>query len=171
MRARNSSSHGWRLPCSVVRPAAISPERRQDLDERLQALLTRLVCNLENVRLRNCGRLSFVMTTDGQPLQIVDCRDVVRSEPQPDAPANFTDLFYAKGLAAAAASLGDHSTLALARQLFDGVATQIESGQFTSDQQQLDPGNSGVGPVNGRHAHSPRMRKKPPEPALRVLIS
>lgn len=141
----------------VKRTAGLSPERRHGLDARLQTLLTRLVRSLEGLRLRNHGRLSFAMTNDGHPLQIVDCRDVVRCDPQPDAPANFTDLFYAKGLAAAAASLGDHVTLAVARQLFDGVATQIEAGQFTSDQQQLDPGNSGVNPVPGRHTHSPRM--------------
>jgi hypothetical protein len=141
----------------LKRTPGISPELRHDLDVRLQMLLTRLVSNLEDLRRRNHGRLSFVMTREGQPLQIVDCRDVVRGDPQPDAPANFTDLFYAKGLAAAAASLGDQGTLQAARQLFDWVAREIENERFTSDQQQLDPGNPGVKSVPGRHPHSPRM--------------
>jgi len=135
----------------------LSPALRQELDRRLHALLVRLVNNLENLRHHNQGRLSFVMTPTGQPLRIVDCRSVVRCEPQSDAPANFTDLFYAKGLAAAAASIGNQTAFQSAQKLLEWVVRDIESEQFTSDQQQLDPSNPGVNPIPGRHLYAPRM--------------
>jgi len=135
----------------------ISPALRQELDMRLQVLLVRLINNFESLRQHNDGRLSFVMTPTGQPLRIVACRNVIRCNSQPDAPANFTDLFYAKGLAAAAASIGDQTAFQSAKKIFERVVRDIESDQFASDQQQLDPGNPGVNPVPGRHLYAPRM--------------
>ncbi|HAU37617.1 MAG TPA: hypothetical protein DCX07_07850 [Phycisphaerales bacterium] len=111
---------------------------------------------MEQLRVANAGRLSFMMTLQGRPLHLDDEGRVVAKSPRRDAPAGFSDLFYAKGLGAAAALLGDAGRLRTAEEMFDRVCEEIRAGRFVTDQEALDPKNP-VRPVPGRHSLGPWM--------------
>jgi hypothetical protein len=61
-----------------------------------------------------------------------------------------------QGMFVAAVYLGDDEARAQALAYVQSVSQAIESGQFRSDQEPLDPKNP-VRPVAGRHSHGPFM--------------
>ncbi|HJH03577.1 MAG TPA: AGE family epimerase/isomerase [Victivallis vadensis] len=96
------------------------------------------VCdNLQKCRIRNAGRMFFMMTPDGQWL---NPNGTLRNHPL-TGDANYSDLFVAKGLLHAAASLEDsalqHSALVWLRQITEAIA----EFRFVTDQQTFDPAN------------------------------
>ncbi len=93
--------------------------------------------------------LTFMMHEDGSKPALFGVERVAEN-------CHFTDLFYSKGLAAAAALLEDSEQFERAKVLFDRVCDDILTDQFVSDQASLDPKNP-VKPVPGRHGHGPRM--------------
>src|SRR5690606_15425933 len=99
---------------------------------------------------------SFMMSPDGQALMLdADGRLRPRELP-PEAPANFSDLFYSKGLAAAGAMLGRDDAVREAKRLFARVVADIRDDRFASDQEMLDPRNP-VRPTLDRVPQGPMM--------------
>ena len=60
---------------------------------------------MEELRRVNAGRLLFVMTPDGQALAMAADGLLTPCELPADGPSNYTELFYVKGMAAAASVL------------------------------------------------------------------
>jgi mannose/cellobiose epimerase-like protein (N-acyl-D-glucosamine 2-epimerase family) len=110
----------------------------------------------ERIRLARGGRLGFMMDREGRPLMVGQGGAVVPGPSRVGKPTRTTEMFYCKGLAAAAWLLGDESALRRARELFDEVYADLQSGRFSSDQQQLDPRNAVV-PAPGKIGHGARM--------------
>ena len=129
---------------------------RRDFHRRITRLMRQVLDKLERVRAANGGRLFFMMTPEGWPLKVDELGRVLPDELPPDLPHSLNDLFYCKGMAAAAWRLGDDAVLARSERLFAEVLEDIRTGRYYSDQQQLDPRNP-VKPVPGRCGHGSRM--------------
>ena len=110
---------------------------------------------MEALRQVNNGRLSFMLSTSGTPLQVENdgrCTALGRI----DGEANFSDLFYAKGLYAAGRVMNLPETCAAAEANLRLITNAIFAGSFVSDQQPMDPRNR-AGEVPGRISHGPYM--------------
>ena len=140
----------WLPECSVL-----SEAQKHDRIERLKSMIGGVLNAMETLRALNHGRVTFMMTTKGQPLEISDHGTLEPIEVDPDAKA-FSDLFYSKGLYAAAHCLGLEAKTAEAETYFRDVLTRIEVGGFVTDQQSFDPKNK-VCPVPGRKGQGPHM--------------
>ncbi len=116
----------------------------KDTAERLYAMLSVVVKNTEAARSGNGGRLPFVMSPEGQSM----------SEIYPEA--NFTDLFYGKGLFAAANVLEDKALASEAAKLYALAVRKIGFQLFRTDQKSFDPKNP-VEYVPGKFPQGPRM--------------
>ena len=135
--------------------AWLSPAEREERLRRLRKMLASIFDHLESLRLQNGGKLSFVMTPDGRPLGRSPAGR--REEGTPNlAPSTTTDLFYAKGLLAAAHTLGRTDKSQEAVRLFRGVLHHIEDETHLIDQISFDPKNV-VAPQPGKRRHGPRM--------------
>jgi hypothetical protein len=130
---------------------------RTNLANRIRVVLFELLDRMEKLRKANNGRLVFMITPDGVPLRISENGNVVSYELRPDAPANYSDLFYVKGLAAAAYVLELKDKLSEACDLFMAITKDILENRFISDQQQFDVMNISPKNKGGRYTHCPRM--------------
>ena len=119
----------------------------------LQAL-RQVVDSLEALRDSCGGRMYFMMSSEGGALRVTDEGTV---EPwEPSAGPTDTDIFYAKGLMAAAHCLGDSALLAEGSKMFLSAARLAACGALINDRQPMDPKNL-VRPVPGRITHGPKM--------------
>ena len=139
----------------LSRVSWLSPAECDDRQHRLKTMLASIVDQLESLRLQNEGKLAFVMSPDGRPLgrspdgrREPGARDFVTS--------TTTDLFYAKGLLAAANTLGRVDQTQEAVRLFREVLLHIENETHLIDQISFDPKNV-VAPQPGKRRHGPRM--------------
>ena len=128
----------------------------QRLAVRLRAMTQTVLGSLRRLRAANQGHLFFFMRPDGTPFTLgADGRP--QTVPlAADAPSNFSDLFGAKGLLAAAFILGDEAAEAEAEAYVARVTADIWDDRFHSDQQPLDPTNP-IAHVPGRFDHGPFM--------------
>lgn len=113
--------------------------------ERLKDMLSVVTETMERLRAINHGRLPFAMHPDGSPF----------FERESDH-ANFSDLFYSKGLFTASRILGRPDLETESERLFSFVLNEIERGVFHTDQQCFDPKNK-VSFVPGKNPQGPRM--------------
>ena len=111
----------------------------------LARMLGAVMAKLEKLRRANGGRIAFAMTPDG-----------ASRFPADDRYGNYSDLFYSKGLFAAARLLGEKEKEAEAKALFDFVISEIASDRFRTDQKSFDPKNP-VEFVPGKFPQGPRM--------------
>ena len=79
-------------------------------------MMREIVDNMEQFRARNHGRLFFLMKTDGTLLKMDENANPVPLDQVPGE-ANFSDLFYSKGLWAAAAVLDDKKLMKTAEKI------------------------------------------------------
>ena len=115
-------------------------------------LLKRVVENMEKVRLQNNGRMFFMFSPTGEFLN----GDLsIRREP-PAGKANYSDLFYSKGLVAAAAALEDKTLLETSLAYLRKTLDAIQNLEFVTDQQAFDPKNP-VTAVPGKILQGPFM--------------
>ena len=128
---------------------------RRALAEQLTVMLRDILENLEELRAKNRGRMTFMFSPDGTPLTIANDGEIVQAE-IPANSSNFSDLFYAKGLFAAATELKIPSLAASAEKLFGDILDDISNNRFLNDQQQFDPKNR-VRPLPGKHPQGPWM--------------
>ena len=140
----------WLPDCAILDEAG-----KRDRIGRLRRMMAGVLETMEAFRLRNHGRVTFMMATSGQPLGISGEGTLESMELNPDVMA-FGDLFYSKGLYAAAHYLGMEEKTAEAESYFREVAMRIEAGGFVTDQQPFDPKNK-VRPVPGRNRQAPHM--------------
>ena len=113
--------------------------------ERLTDMLAVVTEKMEQLRAVNHGRLPFAMHPDGSPF----------FEKESDH-ANFSDLFYSKGLFSASRILGRPDLEMEAERLFLFVLDEIEQGLFHTDQQCFDPKNK-VSYIPEKFPQGPRM--------------
>ena len=130
---------------------ALDREEAGRLIERSQSALKEVFSQMEHLRRLNGGRLYFMMTPQGQALCVDGQGHVVPYELKPDSPSSFSDLFYVKGMAAAARMLGLEKELDESMQWIKRICRDIVDGNFSSDQQQFDPKNIAAKKVEGRH--------------------
>ncbi|MFA6716987.1 MAG: AGE family epimerase/isomerase [Victivallaceae bacterium] len=123
--------------------------------KRIEKILQEVFSNLEEIRMRNHGRLFFTMTPEGTPFEIDD-NGKRREISLVEKPTGFTDLFYVKGMMAAASCLNDRKAKFAAADMLRKVCAEIESGHFVSDQVSFDPKNR-VKPISGKLSQTPRM--------------
>ncbi|EIQ00429.1 N-acyl-D-glucosamine 2-epimerase [Opitutaceae bacterium TAV1] len=146
------------------REPAIDAGLRDPLSQNIRTLLHRVVWSMEAARVRNGGRLPFMMTPEGRALTVETVGRVVaadeaagRGGEQGEARAcSLSDLFYAKGLMAAADVLGEAALADEAGALLEDVVADLRAGRFRFGQVALDPKNP-VGEVPGRFSHAGRM--------------
>ena len=113
--------------------------------ERLTDMLAAVTEKMEQLRTVNSGRLPFAMHPDGNSFFA-----------QESDHANFSDLFYSKGLFSASRILGRPDWEMEAEKLFLFVLDEIEQGLFHTDQQCFDPKNK-VSYITGKFPQGPRM--------------
>lgn len=123
--------------------------------QRCLALAERVAAALERTGARTQGRLSFWLDRDGAPF-VLDPRGRPTTPALDSRDANFSDLFYARGLCALAGAPGCNRWRARAEHACRHVLAALEAGRFASDQQPFDA-RQAVAPVTGRHSHGPRM--------------
>ncbi|MDD4818334.1 MAG: hypothetical protein PHI85_10230 [Victivallaceae bacterium] len=121
---------------------------------RLVPLLKTLTASMERLRSRT-GRLWFVTDRDGNPLKVEGFGRLCPLDRIPDA-ANYSELFYYKGLFAAGRALKDDALCRIAVVGFKRVLDDIAAGRFRTDQQAFDPRNP-VAYVPGRSLQGPKM--------------
>lgn len=138
-------------------PNAVSlPETRKiSLERETRQLLASVMESMEPLRAKNGGRVHFMLSTAGTPLQINDQGEIQELERVPGT-ASFSDLFYAKGLYAAGQALGRPEICARAEAYLRQIIDAVLSGTFASGQQTMDPKNK-VEAVPGRISHAPFM--------------
>ena len=141
----------------IRRCEEIAPSLKEELSQRIRRVLAEAVEGMERLRSAAEGRLSFMMDCAGRPLKIRPDGQVADRSPSPDAPTNFAELFYAKGLATAGWVLGDEQRLSQACERFDVIDRDIRNGRFRSDQIPIDPKNRALGDQEGRSSHGPWM--------------
>jgi len=142
----------WLRRCDDVAPAL-----RDRLLPRAEKMLAEVFERMEAIRAANGGRLFFAMTPEGQFLKMGPEGRYVPHEVPADSPANSTELFYVKGLLAAADALGDAAKVAEARRWHEQIDAQVRAGGIAGDQQPLDPTNPAIRPVPGRRGGGGRM--------------
>ena len=142
----------WMKRCDEVSPAL-----RDRMAGRIEKMIAEVFAKNEAIRAANGGRVFFSMTMDGQPLAMGPDGRYVPHEIPAGSPANVTELFCVKGMAAAAHFLGDRAKLAEACDWYRDIHADIEAGGLAGDQQPLDPTNAVVRVVPGRQGNGGRM--------------
>lgn len=132
---------------------AAARRRRQ---RQLRTILARTAAAMEKLRRRNRGRLFFMMTPDGQCLEPDGEGDVRPLRNAMPEEANFSDLFYSKGLFAAGAALGDRRHWRHGENYLRRTVRAIVADRFRTDQQSFDPKNP-VTAVPGKLLQGPKM--------------
>ena len=122
-------------------------ERANDMELalRFDRILLRLVSSLEDMRQRMGGRLTFAFSEEGK--KHFDTAAIC---------ANYTDIFYTKGLYAAASRLGMTAAAEYAVSRLDEIGRDIFERRFASDQYMFDPANRGGGKP-GKYSQGPLM--------------
>jgi len=126
------------------------PEERT----RILRLLSEVIDSMETLR-RRAGRVWFIMRPDGTPLGVKNFSQLMPAT-LPVHGATYSDLFYYKGLFAAASALGNANLKDLAAKEFFQTVTAIANCDFLTDQQPFDPANP-VAHNPDRHLQGPRM--------------
>lgn len=136
----------WLPHCSLL-----TPDEMHERRERLIRMTKEVFDQMETIRARNSGRLSFLMTPEGKPFTMDDqgLRHTIELHSQK---TSATDLFYAKGMLAAAQLLGRTDKVAEAKTYFRTVVTNMESGRQVADQVSFDPKNP-IRSVAGKRGH------------------
>jgi len=141
----------WLKQCRLL------PEsEKKNYTQRITKLLRQVAARMEKIRRTNRGKLSFCFNRLGRPLKIVNCRDVRPLRDAPPAGSNLSDLFYAKGLLAAASFCQDNADRRSALKLLRSILDDIAEGRFYNDAQCFDPKNR-VNRIPGQYSHVPWM--------------
>ncbi len=140
----------------LARWAELDEALRRRTLRRVRGMMAGVLENMEALRAANGGRLFFTMTPSGRPLRMAAGRLVPHQVPD-GSPANVTELLYAKGMAAAAAALGEKRKLREACAWYRQIDRDISAGRLAGDQQPLDPANVAVREVPARRGNGGRM--------------
>ena len=138
-----------------LRESAPEKLENQQRITKIRVILEKLTAKMEKCRAKNNGRMFFIMNEDGDFLRGGPGGSLVPAGNVNPA-ANFSDLFYSKGLLAAAAYLENRELVREAENYFADVVKDIRTGRFASDQQSFDPKNN-VAFVKGKQLQGPWM--------------
>ncbi|MBN1541709.1 hypothetical protein JW992_06150 [candidate division KSB1 bacterium] len=112
-------------------------EERQGFIERIRPVVERLASVLETIRHRNDGRLFFTFLPNGTPVRFTRDGEPYACAIPPES--NFSELFVAKGLMAAAPYLQRPEWSESGRALLLRICRDIETGDFVGDQIPFPP--------------------------------
>lgn len=142
------------LQCEQSIPA----ETRKNISRACLKQLEITLESMEKLRDANSGRLLFMHDAgSSMPLQIDAEGNVFETRFDPTGPSTMSELFYVKGLAAAADVLGDAKRMKAACRWYEVIHNDIITNRFINDQLPLDPKNIAAKPVQGRLSHGPRI--------------
>lgn len=130
-------------------------ESRQTMQMAMGEMIQIVVSRMEEIRAQNHGHLFFWLDKNGHAFSLNPSGKKIIQDLAPDA-LTVSDIFYAKGLLAAALFLDDAGMLARAQTYFVNVLHAIGSETLVRDQQSFDPKNP-AGEVPGQFTHSARM--------------
>jgi len=122
----------------------------------LKGILQTGLSVLKRARCRNRGHLFFFLNTRGDAINRTATGVWEGKSMEDDTIFNFSDLFCAKGMYAAACCLKDQDAEEETGLYCREVCRAIMEDRFVSDQQPLDPKNP-VQAVHGRKTHAPYM--------------
>ncbi|MBN2212419.1 MAG: hypothetical protein JW709_13555, partial [Sedimentisphaerales bacterium] len=130
--------------------------RAEKLRRRLIRILSSVLHRLDQVRRQNGGHLFFFLTTQGQPFipSPSDNKEVFSLST--DSPYNFSDLFGAKAMYAAAQYINDNNLIRAYKQYCLDVDNAVWQDNFRSDQAQLDANNP-ITFIPNRYSHTAFM--------------
>lgn len=133
----------------------LSTDEQKIYRQRLLNLITKVVDSCEELRAKLGGRCWFITTTNGEAVQVTDG---YKTSPINEIPAgaNYSELFYYKGLYTTSLILNDTAKREIATTNFAQVVTDIATGKFRTDQQAFDPNNP-VTYVEGKRLQGPKM--------------
>jgi mannose/cellobiose epimerase-like protein (N-acyl-D-glucosamine 2-epimerase family) len=131
-------------------------ENAIQLLRQIDSIINTLYSNLQKVWQNNSRHLFFFLSQQGEPflLDLNGQRNFFTLTRE--SATNYSDIFGAKGLYAAAHYLQDDTFKDQAKDYCLSCIEAIWQGRFQSDQQPLDPKNP-VTPVPGRRSHGPYM--------------
>ncbi len=139
----------------IRRTGLLSAKEKNDRIIRIKQLLREVSDNMERLRRKNHGRLFFMMRNNGKFLAMDSiCQPLELAKA--DGNANYSDLFYSKGLFAAGAALNDRKLARRGELYLRRVITAILKEEFVTDQQMFDPKNP-VLAVPGKFLQGPKM--------------
>lgn len=141
----------WLKSCSLL-----SASEKAIRIKRIKKMLREVTAEMESIRRRNGGKLYFCFNRAGQALESVNFRDLAPLKRKIPPGSNLSDLFYAKGLLAAAVCLGDAVISKRAMVYLKGILSDIEEEKIYNDQQPFDPKNR-VRHVPGQHPQAQWM--------------
>lgn len=144
----------WLRQCDEI---DIDAKFRDDLCVRIRVMVGEVLENIEHLRDNNGGRLFFMMDRQGRPLKLDSAGKLKPFRLSAEAPANYAELFYVKGMAAAADMLQKPDIVEKARRWYDKIHHDISENIFESDQQSLSADSRAIDKVAGRLMHGPRM--------------
>jgi mannose/cellobiose epimerase-like protein (N-acyl-D-glucosamine 2-epimerase family) len=130
------------------------PKNRERI-KKIRIILEKVTAKMEECRAKNNGRMFFIMNESGDFLEVADDGKLCPAE-NVHPNANFSDLFYSKGLLAAASYLDKKDLVLEAEKYFEEVIKDIRSEAFVSDQQSFDPKNK-VAFIEGKLLQGPCM--------------
>ncbi len=126
--------------------------------DKIKTILPRVIERMEILREKNSGHVHFMMSVDGTPLKVIEN---LKTAPLKNIPCkiNFSDLFYSKGLFAAAQLLEDRKLETEAENYFKTVAEAIFNNDFIPGHQIFDPKNPAqdIQGNSGKFSHGPYM--------------
>lgn len=123
---------------------------------RVRRLTAALLAQVRAARARHGGHLYFTMLPDGMPITVDAQHRQLRVVLDATSPHNYSDLFAAKGMLAAAHFLGNDIALDEARAYCHAVYDDILALRFRTDQPQPS-GLASVVSAAGALSHGPHM--------------
>ncbi len=139
----------WLPSCSVL----MEGERRGRVG-RLTSMVEQVLQRMEEIRMRNGGRLHFLTTPDGASFRVENGRRHFVATAV--GPLALSDLFYSKGMLAAAALLGRREKMNAAIEYFRMVTDAVGQDRLVNDQLSFDPKNT-IEATARKRGHAFRM--------------
>jgi len=122
----------------------------------IRNILKLILFQLSKIRAQCGGHVYFFMDQSGTPFTFDESGNRKPTVLTTQSPYNFSDLFCAKGMYAAAKTTENHDLASEARKYCLDVTKAIQTYTIVSDQYQFDKNNP-VGQVTGRKSHASFM--------------
>jgi len=140
----------WLPRCTVL-----SDAEKKDRIGRLRRMIGEVFEQMELIRSKNGGRLSFCMTPEGEPF---DMDETGRRRPitLTGRPSNFSDLFYTKGMLATGCLLGLDDKVNEAKSRLREIVADVREERFAGDAFGFEPKPESA-PAPRRVGQGPKM--------------
>lgn len=125
----------WLKNCTVL-----TEDEKSQRYEKLSKMISDIFMQLEKVRSKNSGHLFFTFTPEGDFFKIDELGNKQKFEMKEDH-SIMSDLFYVKGMLAAAKFTKNQSKVEEAKIFFKKILNDISNETFKGDQVSFDPKN------------------------------